>query len=81
MVKPHFSLHDQLIDLRRGTAEPRPGARLAVAILQQAIHDLREPGVPARVRQDARVFLSSTWLGFWCDRVDMNPESLRARLL
>jgi hypothetical protein len=70
---------DQDVDLLSPAS--RPGRQLAIAVLQLAVDDLRDPAMPAHVRDGAAAFFRSDWLSFWCGPVDLDARVVREQVL
>jgi hypothetical protein len=61
--------------------EPAPLGRLACAVLERAMLDLRDQDAPQHVRDRARAFIASQSLDTWCEHTGLDPEALREKLL
>jgi len=55
-----------------------PHARLACAVIHQAMRDAASSAAPSRIRREARQFLSDgPRLGFWCAIAGVSVRALR----
>ena len=61
--------------------EVRPPARLACALIEQALFDLRDASAPLPVRASAAAFIESDSFTVCCQQTSINPEAARGRLL
>lgn len=80
MTDPPDDVLDQADEPR--TRERRPYAMLAASVIEMAVRDLDNPNTPGFLRRSASAFLDGgPMLRFWCDRLDLSPETVRARAL
>jgi len=61
--------------------EVAPLRRVACAVIGQAVADLHNPALPARVRAQARGFVQSPNFTTWCGLTGINPAAARSKLL